>query len=641
MPSRNYQLVSDFPGYRAREESTKLPPGHLVYPSKNVVTNTAGRVAKVKGYTLDGQGSTDSDNGIQGWYDFDTKNEVRRNLRSGFLTSAGNDGQVDFRYKDESVFPATATWVPILESLSNTRFSFTHFWDTTELMKLCLFVNGDGNVYEWNGAVSTIESTTANTIVLSGTLTAQQQGFYTTRNREVNVDGNLYTYTGVSGNTLTGVTPDPSDEQNGSMLFQSVVTNAISAMAPASFQSFKPDLIQKGVQNVVYYGQSDINGAGSSLVYMSKVDDFKDCTVTSPLRVVGEGMLYVLDAPPRAFVPQETGSLETTSMLIYAGKHYIYKEVRTLDSTLTKEQIQLKPLRTGRLQGALNHNAVTRVKNGVMYLGNDNVVNLLGQISNQYVPELDDISYSIVDDMLGYDFTDASVYYHRNFIYVSVPRSGIIRAYNMTDASRQYWEAPIEYPVGGFYVTEDGELGGHGYASSESYLLFSGTRFRSNPDDDGFPINAYAFFPPNAHMTHVTGSRVFFPNRAQTKMTEELFVDGYMSSNTTLGVGINYNLDGCVTTKTREISGNNDALTCPVAEGGSLGSAPFGTDILGDGLVAPSRPPYFNAIPTFDKIQYRFEQVFFWDEGIDTSWEIISFGTDSMPTSEDSTDIRF
>jgi len=108
-------------------------------------------------------------------------------------------------------------------------------------------------------------------------------------------------------------------------------------------------------------------------------------------------------------------------MLIYAGKHYIYKEIRTLDSTLTKEQIQLKPLRTGRMQGALNHNAVTRVKNGVMYLSNDNVVNLLGQISNQYVPELDDISYSIIDDMLGYTFTDASVYYHRNFIYVSVP----------------------------------------------------------------------------------------------------------------------------------------------------------------------------------------------------------------------------
>lgn len=628
-----FQLTTEFLGYRAREDATKLPQGTLIFPSKNVVINTAGRVAKVKGYSVDGEESASSDNGIQGWCDFDTKNEVRRNLRAGKRTAS--DGVVQFRYEDDTV-----SWITILSSLSSTRFSFTHFWDTTELMKLCLFVNGDGNVYEWNGAVSTIASTTVNTIVLSGSLTAQQQGFYTTRNKVVTINGTDYTYTGVSGNTLTGVTTDPTGEADGSVVAQKVVTNAISAMAPASFQSFKPDIIHKGVQNVIYYGQSDISGVGSNLVYMSKVDDFKDCTVTSPVRVVGEGMLYVLDAPARCFVPQETGSLETTSMLIYAGRHYIYKEIRTLDSTLTKEQIQLKPLRTGRLQGVLNNNCATRVKNGVMYLGNDNVLNLLGQISNQYVPELNDISYSIIDDMLGYDFTDASVYYHRNFVYLSVPRMGIVRAYNMTDPNRHFWESPIEYPVAGFYVTEDGDIGGHGYSSSESYLLFTGTRFRTNPTDDGFAISAYAFFPPDAKMTHATGSRVFFTNRPQTKKTEELFVDGHMSANTTLNAGLNFDLDGCVTTKSVEILGTNTNLTCPVTEEGSLGSAPFGTTILGDGLVPPTRPPYFNAIPTFDPYQYRFEQVFFWDEGIDTSWEIISYGTDSTPTEEIDTDIR-
>jgi hypothetical protein len=47
-------------------------------------------------------------------------------------------------------------------------------------------------------------------------------------------------------------------------------------------------------------------------------------------------------------------------------------------------------------------------------------------------------------------------------------------------------------------------------------------------------------------------------------------------------------------------------------------------------------------IPTFDKTEnsYRFEQIFFSSYGIDYQWEIISFGTDSLPTKEDNNDIR-
>jgi hypothetical protein len=251
-----------------------------------------------------------------------------------------------------------------------------------------------------------------------------------------------------------------------------------------------------------------------------------------------------------------------------------------------------------------------------------------------------DLSYSIIDDMQGYDFTDASIYYHKNFIYLAVPKHGIVRAYNMTDPSKQYWEAPIEYPISGFYVTEAGELGGHGYASSESYLLFTGYRFRANPTDDGFPINAYAFFAPFAHYTHLPNRRDYFPDRTNTKQTEELWVDGYLGVNTTLGIGLNFDLDGCVVSKVREISGSDTTLTCPFSEDGSFGTAPFGTKILGDGLIAPTRPPYFNVIETYDKYQYRFEQAFFYDEGIDTTWEIISFGTDSIPTAEENTSIR-
>ena len=636
---KSYQIQTDFPGYRAKEEATKLHPGTMVYPSKNVVTNTAGRVQIVKGYSLDGDSSTTPDNGIQGWFDFDRKDASRRVLRSGFLTSALNDGKVQFRYKNNAVFPATISYKTILSGLSNTKFSFTNYWDTTDLVDLCLFVNGDGNVYEWNGAVATILSSTVNSITIAGTLDCNQVGFYNSRNKVITINGTDYTYTGITGTTLTGITVDPTGEAIGSVFWQKVVTTAVSTMAPATFQTLKPDLIQKGVRNVIYYGQSNVLG-GSNNVFVSKVDNFKDCTFTSPVRIVAEGMLYVLDAPPVAFIPQETGALESSYMIISAGKSNLYREIRTLSSDLTKETLEIAPLRTSRLQAILNHNSVSRAKNGIMFLGNDKVVNLLGQISNQYVPELTDLSLSIIDDMTGYDFGDCATFYHKNYLYQSVPKSGIIRIFNMTDPNRQYWEPPVFYPIAGFFVTEDGELGGHAYGSSESYLLFTGHRFRANPDDEGFPIDAGAYFAPYAHVTHVPGMRTYFPNRVGTKVSEEIWVDGYISENTDLNVGLNFDLDGCQVAKTKVISGRDVNTVCSVSEDGSFGSAPLGTKILGDGLVVPVRPPYFNAIKTFNPYSYRFEQVFFTSYGIDLDWQIISFGTDSMPTNEQNNEIR-
>lgn len=627
--ARDYDIVDDFPGYRAREEETKLKPGFLVYPSMNVITNVAGRVQSVPGYTLDGAASSDPDNGIQSNYDFDNKRDARRNIRAGFLTSAANDGKVQYRYKSSD---RTITWYDILTGLSSCEFSFTSFWDTTDLVNLCLFANGNGNIYEWNGAVATFSAATVNTITIQGTLNTIQAGFYSTRDKQLVLGGITYTYTGATGSQFTGVTPDPTagGHSVGDVLHQKVVTNAVSGFSGTGVSSFLPSLIKRGVKNQLYIAAAD-----SNQVFVSKVNDFSDYAYSAPLRVVGEGFVYNLDAPPRAFIPQETGNNESAIMLISAGKDYWYREISTIQVNSTAgtatEQLELKPLRNAKLQGVLHERAASRVKNGVAFLGNDNVVNLLGQISNQYVPEMTDLSYSIINDMLGYDFTDAAVFYHRNFLYMTVPAHGIIRAYNMSDPERQYWEAPIQYPISDFYVTEDGEIGGHGYGSSESYLLFAGNRFRANPDDDGFPINAIAVFSPTPHKS-----------RVRTKTTEEVWVDGYMSANTTLYLTLGLGLDGCKITKVKSILGNDPSATCPISEGGSFGDSPFGTQILGDGLVSPSRPPYFNKILTFDKTEsaYRFEQVAFSSGGYDEQWEIISFASDAEDTREDNNDIR-
>jgi len=74
--------------YRAREDVTSISPNTLITPSKNVINNTAGRLALVKGYTLDGAASTAIDSGIVSNFDFTNFRGNIRNLRCGFQTSA-------------------------------------------------------------------------------------------------------------------------------------------------------------------------------------------------------------------------------------------------------------------------------------------------------------------------------------------------------------------------------------------------------------------------------------------------------------------------------------------------------------------------------------------------------------------------
>ena len=145
------------------------------------------------------------------------------------------------------------------------------------------------------------------------------------------------------------------------------------------------------------------------------------------------------------------------------------------------------------------------MKNHIAFLANDATINTIGFVSYQDVPDMQDISFPIVEDMNGYDFSEGSLFYYKNYLFAAVPKAGLIRIYNMTDQTQQnyssrdpveqindqqpwFWEAPITYPVSGFYVTEDGNVYGHSYTSSESYKLFTGGSF------NGQQIEVQAYF---------------------------------------------------------------------------------------------------------------------------------------------------
>src|SRR5690606_14671061 len=176
------------------------------------------------------------------------------------------------------------------------------------------------------------------------------------------------------------------------------------------------------------------------------------------------------DGTPTALIPQEN------SMYLSAGQNQWYETTFTLSSDLTSEQLTIQRLKTTARQGAKSQALTNKIKNSIVYVSNELILNTLGRVSNVVLtPHVTDISFPLVNDFNGYDFTDACVFYFQKFVYIAIPREGLIRVYTMTNsvdnsevmpASTQfYWEAPLTIPVSRFSII-DGELYGHSYLTS-------------------------------------------------------------------------------------------------------------------------------------------------------------------------------
>lgn len=676
----DFSLVSDFLGYRSKEDVTNMPPGYLVKGSQNVLTTTASRIGIRKGYTLDGQ-SNSTISGITSSFDWERHTGDVRHLRAGnskhqyrYVAAAGD-------YYNGTTFTAGQVyWIDLQTGLTSTSINYTDFWDfNVELKSLALWVDGSSNVYSWGGGVTTLSSAsnaagvisaivaaptaggagytagdiltittgggnatvrvdtvavgvvTAVSIVFPGTgyaaaagqatsggtgigctvevtsvvtgyikktgvKTWAEDGFLTNGTRSVSINGTSYAYTGGEATTtLIGITGNPTAEPANSVIHQDVRITANSSITglPATFAN----TLISNLKNQIYIGATK-----NQSVYISKVNSYLDFSFTAPVRIVGEGAILTLDGVPTALYPQEE------QMYISAGLGQWYQTKFTLSSDNAKEALEIQRLKTGPLQAAKSQKLLFKVKNSVMFINNEPSMDELGRVTNILVtPQQTNISDPIKVDFDSYDFTDASAIYHKYFAYITIPKENLVRIFNF---AKNFWEAPQILSLASFSII-DGELYGHDYNVPQTYKLFDGT------NDHGNAIDARAIF-----------SYQNFGTRSQTKYFNEFFIEGYISSNSTINLGIRYEIDGCGSTTAYTINGNDAQVVCLRSSSGSLGKEPLGFLPLGGaGLSSdPTLPPKFRVVKTFPRNDFFETQVSISSNGKDYSWELLAFG---------------
>lgn len=624
-PNRKFDLVSEFKGYRHREDITNLLPGIMVPGSQNVLTNVSERVGIRKGYTLYGQANT-TGGPILGSYDWRRHTGDERHLRSF-------DDKIQYLFVDST---GIVTWRDlVLSPTASPRFNFTEFWDTLELKSMLLFVNGQSAINEWSGGIATIASNTVNTLTKQGTTTWAQEGFYENGTRRVIINGVAYAYTGGENTTtLTGLAALPAFPV-GSVAHQEIRTTTNGAMSGIN-ASFKNDIIANRI-NHIYVGSLT-----SNQIYLSKVDNYKDYTFSTP-RLIGEGGIFILDGNAIGFIVQDSDMYVTAGRDLWYKSNFIQTTNTVIDSTdvtvsITFETFAFDRVKTTILQAAQSQAMITKIKNNIAFISNEPSFDLLGKsqvfnglpISFLNDPTISNISDPIKLDFDAYDFTDGSTLYYRNFTYLAIPQEGLTRIYNHI---KEYWEAPQTIPASRYAIIE-GELYFHSYQSPQTFKLFEGYADGADPivGTPGTPIFAKAAF-----------SFQNFGTRANLKRFNEFYIEGYISLNTALTTNIKYEVAGCGTELQYTTNGNDSQVVCLLADDRSLGKkslgkfslARTGTEPLADGEL-----PKFRVIKTGSGVDFYEMQVSFQSENDDARWEILAFGPEVVLSDHDNVPIK-
>lgn len=441
--------------------------------------------------------------------------------------------------------------------------------------------------------------------------------------RQVEIGGITYTYTGGENTTtLTGVTPDPTVGGHvvGDVIHQRIriVPNSSMLGIPLSFNW----CLISTLYNQVYGADT-----ASHSVYVSQIESkapaflgnsFTNFLYSTP-RAVGEGALITLDSVPTGIIPQED------QMYMSAGRDQWYRTQFELSSDLSSESLTIQRLKTNSNTAARYQSYISKDDNKIVYVNFTPEVDVLGRVDNIFaLPDIQNLSDSIRDDMNTYDFssTFGDIAFFKNFIYISIPASGVVLVYNIV---KQWWEAPLALPVGRFSII-GGELYGHSAAVPETYKLFDGF------NDNGHPILANAVF-----------SYENFGLRANLKSFDEFYTEGYISSNTNLTIGIRYEIDGCGTETFQNLSGADSQVVCIGGDDNSLGKQSLGKYPLGTLLFGPNDltlPPKFRVIKTFPKYDFYEVQYSFSSYGEDQRWELLAFGPNALESKNDNIHIK-
>lgn len=344
-----------------------------------------------------------------------------------------------------------------------------------------------------------------------------------------------------------------------------------------------------------------------SSVFVSNVSDATLFTFSAP-RAAGEG--DIID-----FVE---GGGALTGMGVHEDTMHILKAdvIKQLDFTQDANDLaNTKPVISSPLVGPLYPLSVFNVDNALFFASGNGGVKTVQRIESIDFKQTKQLSDPIRPTVNAADFSTAAGIFFGERAYIAAretPTSAFNDIVFVFNYQKNAWELPrVGLNISCFFIYNN-ELYGGSSLNKETYKLETGHSI----------ISGTTRYPMAASWT--SGSHTF-GNPFGMSRASSLYVEGYITSNTTLTVTLSYEYRGVGQQISGTISGTDDDYLLQDLSDADLGVIPLGVGSLGAGTEEATDRLKFRVYFTFPEIPAYEIAVSFESDGIDQDWEVLRY----------------
>lgn len=300
---------------------------------------------------------------------------------------------------------------------------------------------------------------------------------------------------------------------------------------------------------------------------------------TLPVRKPGEGYIYQLPSNFWAMAPQEEQMYVNTK---YGYWSYITTQ---LSADLQSETVSLTPLKQASSSKVIFPYMISYLEDYIIYVTENKKLDMIGRMKLLQLPQTESLSQAVALDFLEAEFTDGSMEYLDQRLWITSPKDNIMFCYD-NQPQNKYWQPPQVIPENGILSIVGNTLISHSNLTQNSFNLFTGT--------SGDMGSTYTARARTAYLS--------YGNRWGYKNSNKSFVEGYVSGLPPMKMNIYQGIGGCGGIFPHDIK----PITCILPD-----QAPFGQGNLGshqNGSDIFQKDSHFYEIFPYDQpiLSYRF-----------------------------------
>lgn len=498
----------------------------------------------------------------------------------------------------------TNEWIDLRTDLSDgKKFGFADYNINTDLSSWVYFGNGYDNFMRWSGSVSYLTENVTST----STVIPVNETTYLNSTSTVLICGQKKVMSSKSTTTITISTQLGIDCDSGGVVVE----------YPEEFPSNPKGNIYINYDNRLFIGGITI---APQAVYFSKYGYATD--------FIGASLVDTDTASSPGIFNLGEGGGAVTGFIMQEDALYIFKRNIIYNVTLTDVAYSITPLKAfdGRSQttGATHNRAIFTGGNGVYFTTPDNQILSLSRVESIDYPQTTPISTYIKNTLKNANFDNATGIVFKDKAYFAfksnkdVQYNDVVFVWNI---SKQYWDSPVVgLNVEDFTVYDNGNGEELYFASSNSTNIY---KFSSELKDDIYDIKAnwrskmYNFGTP-AKMKEITG----------------VFIDGYISENTTLNISLLLDDNGYSQIFTTTLKGDETNYLYNFGSYNVFGFNAFGTERFGSNPDLTGKKRFRLYLNGFRAVPFYNAQLEFASEGQNQNWEVTNYSIQAREYSQ-------